>query len=145
MIGIERIDPKTWARLSEGMHKRVFKEIKPAAWDRIDYALLAVKENEPTPCAYMTCRELDAETVYWQFGGMLESIRGTTTSWKAYLAFLAWHKAHYRRATSYIENTNIAYLKMALKAGFVVIGTRTYKNRIFLDVELEFNEEKAHA
>ncbi len=135
-IRIERFDRREWMKLSENAHRVCFGTLKPAEWDRIDYALMAVAEQ---PVGYLTCREFDAETVYWQFGGSFPGAKGTLLSWRAYQAFVDYAQSKYKRVTTLIENDNLAMLKMALKIGFRVIGTRTFRGSILLEHLLEFD------
>ena len=137
---MEKLTPEQWATVSEDAHLRVFLTKKPAEWDRIDYALLAIKEGAD-PVGYMSCREVTHDTVYWQYGGSFENIRGTTTSWRAYQAFLEWARGKYKFVSTYVKNDNMGYLKMALKAGFRIIGTKTYKEGIYLDLLLEVGND----
>ncbi len=80
---LEVIDSKTWALHSEDAHKIAFGKVKPASWDRIDFALLAVDDSE-MPMGYITCREHDHETIYWQFGGAFPGTKGTCKTWLIY-------------------------------------------------------------
>ena len=139
---IEQISPETWAKVSEGVHHEVFKTYKPKEWDRIDYALLILRDGDKDPIAYMTCREISNDAVYWQYGGSFDEIRGTTASWVCYKEFVAWARQRYKCVQTYTANTNATYLKMALKAGFKIIGTRNFKGEVFVDLLLEFEEEK---
>jgi hypothetical protein len=133
------MDPKTWESFSEHAHRACFSEIKPREWDRIDYALLATNE-EDDPCGYMTCRELDSKTVYWQFGGAFKPIKGTINSMRVYESFINWHKERYDRVCTYIENDNRAMLKMASFQGFKITGVRNYAGQVLLEHILEFEK-----
>lgn len=139
---IEVLSPEVWATVSEGTHYEVFRNFKPKDWDRISFALLALKKGEKLPIAYMTCREMSKSCVYWQFGGSFQEIRGSFTSWAVYKAFLEWTKKRYKQVYTYTANTNAAYLKMALKAGFLIVGTRNVRGEVFVDLTLEFEENK---
>lgn len=141
-ILVEQVSPEVWATVSEGTHFEVFGTYKPKEWDRIDYALFAVKEGEKLPVGYMTCREISNDAVYWQFGGSFKEIRGTTSSWRCYQAFVDWTKERYKCVHTYTENGNLPYLKMALKAGFKIVGTRAWENKVYLDLILDFRGEQ---
>jgi len=134
---IERIEPQIWSSLSENAHKIAFNTLKPASQDRISFALLAVNDAN-IPLGYVTCREHDADTLYWQFGGAFPGTIGTTISFPTYCQFVEWCKPHYKRITTLIENTNTVMLKMAMKVGFRIIGVRFYKGSILLEHVLEF-------
>lgn len=135
---VEKLTPDQWAYCSEHAHLLAFKEIKPASRDRIDFALLAI--DGTTPAMYVTCREYDAETLYWQFGGAFPETLGTVKSFRAVEAFVAYVKERYARVTCLIENTNRVMLKMASKVGFKIVGIRTYHGCVLLEHLLEFGE-----
>ena len=63
MIEVIEIDSLMWAeKFSADAHKIAFGQLKNPGDERIDFALLAVRDN--TPLGYVTCRELDAKAVY---------------------------------------------------------------------------------
>jgi RimJ/RimL family protein N-acetyltransferase len=134
---IRQIPKEAWAVVSEDAHLIAFGEHKPAFFDRIDFALLAVTEQEEM-MGYITCREFDHETLYWQFGGAFPGTKETVKSWAAYKAFGAWCSDKYKRVATLIENDNTAMMKMAMKLGFRVIGVRNFKGSILLEHVLEF-------
>ena len=136
-LDLIRIDAKDWIEaFSENAHLAVFGEIKPKELDRIDFALLAIKDDRPV--SYMTCREFDKESIYWQYGGTVDSFKDTIWSFKSYTMFTEWHKKHYKRALTYIENDNTVMLKMAQKVGFRIIGVRNFKGSVLLEHLNEF-------
>lgn len=136
-FSIRKLDKKEWEDFSESAHKICFNEIKPKEWDRIDYALLVINEKEE-PCGYMTCKEIDSKSIFWQYGGGFKPVLETIYSMKAYQALMYWHKERYDRIGTYIENTNSKMLKMAAKIGFKITGIRNYNNQILLEHLLEF-------
>lgn len=127
-----------WVEYSEQAHSIVFGKIKPKEWDRIDYALMAV--NDKVPMGYITCREHDALSVYWQFGGVFPGTKDTTASYRVLQAFICWAKERYKRVTMLIENKNLVMLKMAMKAGFRISGIRYFNESVLLEHLLEFQE-----
>lgn len=134
-----RISGHDWVEgFSENAHKAVFNEIKPKSLDRIDFALIAIHNDDLV--SYMTCREFDSESIYWQFGGTVDKYRDTILSFKAYTAFTEWHKQNYKRCMTYIENDNCVMLKMAMKVGFRICGVRNFKGSILLEHLLEFEK-----
>ena len=140
MIKIEKIPAKEWIELySEMAHRAVFKRIKPAHFDRIDFALLA-KEDE-TVMGYITCREHDHETLYWQFGGAFAALKGTPQVYPVLEALIAECRPNYKRVYCLIENTKTPMLYLAMKAGFRIMGVRAYQNSILLEHLLEFANE----
>lgn len=137
---IERIAKEDWQRLSETAHEICFAEKKPAAWDRIDFALLAVEDL--VPIGYITCREIDAHTLYWQFGGAFPGTKDTIKSFSAYQAMVRYASERYKRVATYIENTNRVMLKMAGRCGFLITGIRVFDGDILVEHCLEFHADR---
>ncbi len=135
---IVRLEKEQWAELSEKAHRVVFSENKPSSMERIDFALVA-EDDESNLHSYTTCRELDATTLYWQYGGSFPGTKGTVRSLEAFRGFLRYAKeAGYERVCFYVENTNKAMLKLAMKCGFLISGIRNYKHHILVEHILEF-------
>lgn len=140
-FNVLQLDKEHWIDFSENAHKIAFNEDRPSDLDRIDYALLVVNEHD-APVAYMTCRELDAKSVYWQFGGALPAVKNTIYTLQSYLAMRDWHSKRYDRAVTYVENTNLVMIKMAMKAGFLITGVKVFHGSILLEHSMEFKNAK---
>lgn len=136
-MNVQVIQKDDWKELSEKAHLIVFNEAKDSSIDRIDFAL-ATESPDGVLLNYVTCRELDKESLYWQYGGSFPSAKGTVLSYRAVKALLDYCKMHYKRVSFYVENTNSAMLKMAMKCGFLITGVRNYKGSILLEHLLEF-------
>ena len=119
--------PETWEKMAENAHLICFNERRPHTFNRIDYALLIVDDNQK-PISYITVKEFDEETVYWQHGGGMPETTGFP-AWKAYNLAIGWTKERYKRIFTLIENVNTPMLKMAMKAGFRIIGTKVITNQ----------------
>lgn len=126
-----------WKPVSETAHLLCFGTKKPESLDRIDFALVVGTE---TPAGYLTCREQDADTLYWQFGGAFPGTRNSSMTWKGYQAFVEWCKPKYKRITTLIENDNTVMLKMAMKIGFRIQGVRVFKGQVLVEHLLEFTD-----
>lgn len=138
MIEVKKLDRETWKELGENAHLIVFNEIRESSKNRIDFALLAVDE---TPLQYVTCRELDDESLYWQYGGSFPSCRGTPKSFAAYKAIIDACKAlGYKRISFLVENNNFSMLKFAIAQGCKIIGIRTFDGLVLLEHIMEFTE-----
>lgn len=138
MIKVEVISKELWAGMSESAHLTVFCEKRPWEFNRIDFALMAVDEK---PLQYVTCRELDQETLYWQYGGSFPSCKGTPKSFAAYKAIIeTCRKAGYKRITFLVENNNFSMLKFAMASGFMITGVKNFQGSILLEHILEFTE-----
>lgn len=134
---IEYIPGKEWATYAPDAHKAVFNAVMPPEYDRIDFALLAVDPEAGRPVAYLTARELDQESVYMKHGGAFDPLRGTFSSLSVYLEMLKWLREKYKRITTLVENTNNTYLRMALAAGFKIIGIRNFNGSVLVELFLE--------
>lgn len=135
-IVVDQISAQEWAQLSEKAHLIAFAENKPAEWDRIDFALL-VKRGQNL-MGYVTCRETDAHTLYWQFGGAFPGTRESSLTFSGYRAFVDFCEERYQRITTLIENDNFVMLKMAMKVGFRIVGVRVFRGHVLLEHLLEF-------
>lgn len=127
-----------WDKYAEKAHLICFNKLNPAEKQRIDFAL--VSRWGDRLMGYVTCREMDADTVYWQFGGAFPGTKDTALTFKGYTALIGHCKNKYKRITTLIENTNTPMLKMAMKAGFLIVGIRNYNASILLEHVLEFRD-----
>lgn len=132
---VKRIASEEWRTISADAHLVVFGTEKSAAHERVDFALLCLEGDRIE--GYLTAKEMDHETVYWQFGGSMPHIKGSAKSFRGYQLFVDWAKAHYKRVQTRIENTNTAMLKMALHVGFLIVGVRFVQGSTLLELELE--------
>jgi len=128
------ISPEEWVKYAEDSHAAVFKEFRPSSMDRISYALAATDESGVI--GYVTCRETDSDSLYWQHGGAVDTRYGVA-AYRGFEAFLDNAKP-YKRVTTLVRNDNIRYLHLLMKFGFRVIGLRCVKNEIFLELTIEF-------
>lgn len=140
MTEVDVLSPQDWSNHSEQAHAIVFGEKLPREMQRIDFALV-VREGEQLK-GYVTCREFDSETVYWQYGGAFPGTKDTHSSWRCYQALAQHCRSKYKRIGTLIENDNQVMLKMAMKLGFKIQGVRTHfaptKTYILLEHVLEF-------
>jgi len=133
-VAVLYISPEEWVNYAEDSHAAVFKEFRPSSMDRISYALAATDESGVI--GYVTCRETDSESLYWQHGGAVDTRYGVA-AYRGFEAFLDNAKP-YKRVTTLVRNDNIKYLHLLMKFGFRVIGLRCVKNEIFLELTIEF-------
>lgn len=138
MIQVKRLLQHEWSELSETAHLICFGKHKPASQDRFDFALLAHSENGAL--GYVTCRELDADSVHWQFGGVFPGTRGSVKSLHVFRALRDHCAQHYQRIGFLVENGNHAMIKMALHFGMKIVGVRNFKGAVLLEHHLEFGE-----
>lgn len=135
MIVVEKVSPHDWKSVSHDAHRAVFGTLRDAESERISFALLALYNDKPA--AYVTCQELDSETLYWQFGGVFPTVKGTVNAFRAYTGLLDYCFSDYQRVCFRVENKNFAMLKFALKLGFEIVGVRVFKNKILVEHVLE--------
>lgn len=140
MLEIHQILPIEWARTSREVHAQVHGKDKPATWDRIDYALLITKG--PEAVAYVTVRELDHESVYWQFGGGFPWAQKSTLMVKSFRLFVQWQLARSKRIGMLVENGNVPMLKLGLAEGFRILGTRLYRTTLLVEMGREKSEHQ---
>lgn len=136
MTKILKVSPAEWESLRKDAHAVAFGAY-PALPERVDYALLAMNESFE-PLGYLTARELDDESVYWGYGGGTPESKDSLKAVRTYQALVDWTRERYRYVTTRIENDNIRYLKLAMSVGFRVIGTRTVKGTVLLEMMLDF-------
>lgn len=137
---VRKLTKEEWSSLSENAHRAMFKENRPASMDRIDYALIV--EDETGICGYVTARELDSEAVYWQYGGAFPGTHSSMKAFAYYGDFIDWTRQRYKRITTLVENTNVRYLKLAMHYGFRIIGCRTFKGTILVELLNDFEVEQ---
>lgn len=129
-----------WKMYSEHAHLAVFGELRPKEMDRIDFCIVIEKEN--LPMSYATIRELDSETAYMQYGGAFPSSEKSVKAFDCYILTISeLKKKNYKRISTLIENKNIPMIKFALKCGFLIVGIRTFENKIYCEFLKEFKEE----
>ncbi len=142
MVNIHKIDRDDWAaQWSELAHQISFEEKRPKEMERIDYALLVVNPLNGKPGGYCTVRELDLESVYWQYGGAFPETEKTISVGTMYEALVEWFRFRYKRVTTLVSNENVAYLKLCMKYGFRIIGVRLFKGEVFVELLNELKGE----
>lgn len=139
MIRIVQVSKHDWKQWSEQAHLVVFKEHKPVSLDRIDFTLVAEGEHSKL-LGYITCREFDAKSIYWQYGGAFPGTRATSVSYEMYQKALKWCEQKYDRVMTLVENKNYPMLKMHLKAGFLIVGFRVHLGQGLVELTKEFED-----
>lgn len=129
---IEVVNSDDWKKLSENAHVAVFDKRKPSGIERIDYALLFVDSGN-VPAAYITCKELDSESLYWQYGGVFQAFRHSITAFRILEQATEWSRERYKNVGFRVENDNLSMLKCAMKVGYRIIGVRIFEGTILLE------------
>lgn len=131
---VVRVEKEEWKEVSEDVHAVVFSEKKPVSTERIDFALVVETDHASAPLAYATCRELDSESLYFQYGGSFPGTKGTVLSLSCMRALLEWAQANgYRRVAFLVENTNLPMLKMGMRVGAFIRGVRVFQHSVLLE------------
>lgn len=126
---LEFVDKNAWKEhFSETLMSLVFDMPDFHLIESVDYAVLIKDEDDIL--GFSTCRALDKSHIYMQYGGSLQKSFKNLSS---YLLLVNTLKKEYSTITTYIENTNTSMLKIAMKAGFRIIGLRSFKNKIYLE------------
>lgn len=141
-IEVEQISKEDWRLMGEHAHRSTFAEKREAKDERIDFALIAVLKKSNLILGYVTCREVDSETVYWQYGGSFHDVRASIHNFKAYCLMLDYCAERYKRMSTLIENTNRPMLKMAAKAGLLIVGVRNFKGKVLLEHGIEWEADQ---
>lgn len=131
-LTIKQVTPHEWAEMGELAHRVVFNEVRPAEMNRIDYALIAEIDGQLS--GYLTAREFDQETVYWQYGGAFPGTHSSSKAVETYGAFVDWTLERYKFITTLVKNDNVRYLKLAMHFGFRIIGCRNFEGDVLLEL-----------
>ncbi len=134
VIRVERFSAHTWQGFSEKSHLVVFGELRDFRLERIDFAIVAFGNNQLG--GYMTCKEMDAETVYIQYGGVYPSFANSVHVVSGYKKMLEDLLSTHKQLTTRIENVNVRMLKMAMALGFRITGVSVFKEKTFVELLL---------
>jgi RimJ/RimL family protein N-acetyltransferase len=130
---VKKLSPDEWEKMGKYAHLVGFHENREASMNRIDYALIATDEKDEI-FGWLTARELDAESVYWQFGAALPNAQSSAKAVECYSEFLKWTFDKYKRITTLVENENVRYLKLAMHYGFRIIGCRIFDGVVYVEL-----------
>lgn len=136
---LQVLTPEQWKVHAEAAHMVAFGKHKPASWDRLDFVMVT-ENDDGVPVCYVTCQERDAESLYWQYGGSFPGSKGTILTWASLMVFIGYTRERYKRLSMLIENSNIPMLRLAMKAGLLIVGMRNFKDTILLEHGIEFQE-----
>lgn len=133
---IEILTPSDWRGMAESAHLVTFGTYRPSEMDSSDGVLLFVEDLIPK--GWITFKIMDRDTVYWQYGGTFPEARGFKTLKMYEEAIKRTKSTDFKRITTKIENDNVAMLKLALHAGFRVIGVSVAQGAVLCELRLEF-------
>lgn len=127
---MDKLSPSEWSKVSQNAHMAGFGELREPDVDRIDYALFV--HDGGKPCAYVTIDETEKTIAYMHFGAAFPGTRGTVWAVKCYMMAVNYLKERYEIIHTHTKNYNLPVIKMALAAGFLIIGTKTYHGEVSL-------------
>lgn len=119
--------------IMKDMYENVFGEYRQENLEKCDFVLIC-RDDDLEAVGFITCHEMDGETLYWQHGGAAKKIKNSIHVSSHYVHFIKWSIERYKRITTRIENTNTAMLRLALKCGFLIYGIWNFKNKIYLEL-----------
>ena len=129
---IRMLSFQEWAPYAEAAHAVAFQEMRKPTMERLDFVFVAEKNG--APAAYVTCREFDAESLYFSRGGAFPITKGSVRSFHAFLGFVGKSRElGYKRITYLVHNKNKAMLKFTLAADFLAIGCRTIDGETYIE------------
>jgi hypothetical protein len=135
---IKQYSANEWELLAQVSHFLVFDVNRPAELNRIDYALLIIDKEKDCPCGFITIRELDADSVYWQYGGAMPQYQKSIAAFSMFESVIEWTKVRYKRMSTLVKNDNFPMLKFYMRLKAKVIGCRNFHGEVFLEHLLEF-------
>lgn len=135
MIQARYMTKDEWKQMSSNAHMLAFNETWNEELERIDFAMLLVKDEEPV--AYATLKEDGEKSIYIQYGGAFPNARQTVVSYKAFARMVDELLKNYKKITTLVENNNWGMLKYYWSARFKVTGIRYFKNLTFLEMTFE--------
>ena len=137
-LEVKKLTSGKWAEICSDAHLVGFNHARDPKLDRIDYALLVVDELQNI-CGWLTAREFDSETVYWQYGAGTPESRNGPKVVETYSVLVEDAFKKYKRICTLVENENVKYLKLAMHFGFRIIGTRLFESKVYVEL---MNERK---
>lgn len=135
-FSILKVAPDAWARdFSEAAHRACFNERSDPEDEHISFALIAIKDGAAS--AYLTAREVGGRALYLAYGGAFPPIAGTSAALPIYLEMIKACLELSDILMTYVVNTNISYLRMAMKAGFLITGIRHFRGTTLVELTLD--------
>jgi len=135
-ISSKIIRAEEFSVVSEKVHELCFGEKRIEELNKYHFVIGSFIEDNFM--GYSTCLEMDSETVYMQFGGVMPKYKKSHYVYSAYVKGLEVLKEHYKRAWTRIENKNKPMLKLALQVGFDITGIYNNNGKIFVELTHSF-------
>lgn len=133
--GVEKWSNEKWEVFAQTAHALLFDQHRDTSLNRHHFVITIVFNGQLG--GYFTCLEMDSETLYIQYGGAMPWFWDSFHIYPGFVKMLGWCRENYKRFWMRVENTNLAMLKMALKAGFIINGISNFKGKIYLELYQE--------
>jgi RimJ/RimL family protein N-acetyltransferase len=132
---LKKLTHEQWLEISDIAHSVVFGEVRPTSLERFSFALAI--EADGVIGGFITCHEMDSETLYIQYGGVLPKFQKTHHAMRGYKMLINHCIENYKRVWTRIENKNTAMLKMAMALDFIPVGISHFKEKLLIEMLLE--------
>ena len=102
-----------------------------------DYALIGIDEETDLPISYVTCKQLNAHTMFLEYGGVAPEYRNTPKSQSIFIEAIKYlQKAGAKIINFATTNDNVKMQILGLKAGFKCMGCYMDGSKLFLEYSL---------
>lgn len=137
------IDRETWLRdCARNAHKAVFDEDTSFEEGAFTTAMLVIDDSANTPIIYMTFHEVQKKAVFVEYGGSFPPYRGNPKVYRAFNHANEWFRlSGYSRVGMITRNTNTAMNKLAIHAGYIVVGMQFQNQKFYLEHSKNLGEE----
>jgi len=140
-LSIEYVHKDQWGKFVKKAHDSVFLQARDPDVDRSNFAVLGMCDGKP--CGWSSFIELDANTIYIQYGGIFAHKRKTTATLPIYRKMHEWidEQKKWTRVLMCVANDNIPMLKIALACGMKIIGTKAVGETVLVEFMREVSFE----
>lgn len=120
---LKRLTLDEFNTIAETAHLIAFHEARANTMNRYDFAILVEDEDQhDMPLGYMACLEIDAETVWILHGGAFPVAKNKPAATKGFHLMVKYLRENYKGARLDTTPENLAMIKLAYSAGFVICG-----------------------
>jgi hypothetical protein len=127
-------------QIAENAHLLAFHEERSQRVNTYDFALLVEDEKTDTLLGYMACMEVDAESVWILHGGAFPPAKNNSRAVQGFNLMVSYLKQNYARAKLDTLSSNIAMIKLAYSAGFMIAGTDLQGPNLYVILAAEFGD-----
>jgi hypothetical protein len=129
------ISREDWLRdFARNAHLAVFDEDTSFEEGSFTTTMLVIDEKTDTPIIYMTYHEVPQGGVFVEYGGSFPPFRSSPKVYRAFNFANDWFRSNgYKRVGMITRNTNTAMNKLAIHAGYLVVGMQFQKGKFYLE------------